>query len=179
MRLNTSSKIPWGQIGKLLKLTDEERTAHKLWYWPPIDVPWEEVRRRQRQHTTDLNRARQRKKRAKERKLRDMLSNSNDRKDAILRMLAGADAPPRGWQPPGPSPPSGNGWTAVPALVKRAETIRAFRGPCGWSVKTGGSLRRLVHRTLRRLQEQGEIEIEMGVGVHGLVAFARLLGGSS
>ena len=34
-----------------------------------------------------------------------------------------------------------------------------------------------MHRTLRRLQEQGEIEIEMGVGMHGLVAFARLLGG--
>jgi hypothetical protein len=172
-------KIPWSRIGDLLKLTDKERTAHKLWYWAPIDLPWEEVRRRQRRRTMEKERERRRKQRAKHRELRDMLSNSNDRKDAIIRMLAGADAPParRGIQPPPPTPPSGSawigGWTAVSALVERAQTIAAFRRPDGWSVRRD-SLRRLVHRTLRRLQEQGEIEIEMGWGKRGQVAFARL-----
>ena len=175
-----SRKIPWNEIGALLKLTNAERVRHKIWIWPPVDMTAAEVRTWQGQRNTKKNRERQRKKRAKQKEARDMLSNSNDRKDAILMMLAGADAPPprRGCRPlPQARSPSGDGWTAVPALVERAKTIAAFGGPYQLSVKHR-SLRPLVHRTLRRLQEQGEIEIAMGVGTRGPVAFARLRGGN-
>jgi hypothetical protein len=89
-------KLKWSEIGALLKLTDAERTAHKLWHFRPIDVPWDEVQRRQRQRNADMDRERKRKKRAKAKELREMVSNADDRGEAILRILAGADPPPPG-----------------------------------------------------------------------------------
>jgi hypothetical protein len=172
-------KMPWNKIGELLKLTDAERTAHKLWYWPPIDVPWEEVRRRQSQRNTEKERERKRKQRAKEREARDMLNHTRGRPLAILLMLGGADAPPprpRGitLPPPPTFPPTPDGWTAVSALVKRAETVRAFRRPDGWSVSRD-SLRVLVHRTLEQMRDDGMIDTKIVKGVHGDVCLVRLV----
>jgi hypothetical protein len=171
-------KIPWKQIGELIKLTYAERMAHKLYYWLPIDMSPEEARRRQEQRDRENDRKRKAKTRAENKELRDMLSKSNDRKDAIKRMLAGLDAPPsrQGCMPPGPCPPSGSGWVASPVMVKRAKTVDAFRRPDGRPLRNP---RDAVHCALEQLEADGEIEIGMGVGKRGPVVFARLRGGQA
>jgi hypothetical protein len=168
-------KLEWRKIGELLKLTYAERRAHKLYHWLPVDVPPEEVRRRQSQRNKEKDRERKRKARAKNKEEHDMMNNGNDRKEAIIRMLVGADAPPpRSRRMKGPTwRPNGNGWTDVPTMVERAKTIEAFRRPDGRSSKPG-SLRKTMHLMLERLEADGEIEIEMGVGMRGPVKFARL-----
>jgi hypothetical protein len=166
-------KVPWDKIGELLKLTDRERTAHKLWYFRPIDVPWEEVRRRQSLRNNEKDCERKRKARAKNKELRDMVSNSHDRKDVILTILADANLlpRPRGVLPRRSRPPSGSGWTAVPVLVQWAKTSAAFRRPDGWSLR---NLRDAVHCTLERLEADGEIEKVLCPGARGLVGFVRI-----
>jgi hypothetical protein len=155
-----ASKLDWSQFGEEAKLTDAERTKHKLWYWPPIDMPWEQVRDRQRRRNKENDRKRSSDKREKDKALREALNNSNDRKDALERILMGADAPP----PPGIVPPDRlifpQGWTAVSAIIKRVVTVRAFRLPDGRPVSSR-SLPVLVHLTLKRMRDDdGRIEIK-------------------
>jgi hypothetical protein len=163
-------KIPWKQIGKVIKLTYAERMAHKLFQWMPVDVSPEEVQRRQKQRDRENDRKRKAKKRAKNKELRDMLSKSNDRKSAIVRMLAGLDAPRPGILPPGER--LNGDWTVVSALVKRAETVRAFRRPDGRPLR---NLRDAVHCTVEQLKQDGMVETEMWPGVRGQVCFVRLI----
>jgi hypothetical protein len=165
-----ASKIPWNEIGKLIKLTYAERMAHELYCWMPIDVTPEEVRERQKERTRQKNREWKRKDRAKKRRMHDMLSNTNDRKDAILRMLAGADAPRPGIHKPGER--LDGDWTVVSALVKRAETVRAFRRPDGRALR---NLRDAVHCTLELLKQDGMVETETRPGMRGQVCFVRLI----
>jgi hypothetical protein len=180
-----ASKMDWSQFGEEVKLTDAERTEHKLWYWPPIDVPWEQVRDRQSRLNKENDRKRSSDKRAKNKALREALNNSDDREDAIIQILMGADAPPRGIILP-PICPTSDGWFLVSVLVNRTEIIRAFRlpknecgPPMGFQVKRD-SLRALVHRTLKRMRDDGLVEIKKVKSARGgnvcLVRISRQIG---
>jgi hypothetical protein len=165
-----AGKIPWQQIGELLKLTYAERMKHKLWQWMPVDVPPEEVRRRQKQRNKDMACERQRKQRAKNKKLREMISNNTDRRDAIKAILLGSEARPRGFIPPELLVLPG-GWTHASALIERAKTVRAFRRPDGRPLR---NLRDAIHGTLKQLKADRVIETKTVPGVRGNVLLARL-----
>ena len=171
-------KIPWGQIGEVLKLTYIERSTHKLFYWMPIDVAPKEVRRRQAQRNREMAHERQRKRRAKNKALREMVDNCDTREHAIVRMLAGEMAAiyerRRGVIPPPWLMMRPDGWTPVSALVKRAKTVRAFRRPDGFPLH---GLRKVVHRALDQLEADGEIETKTVPGARGQVRLVHLADG--
>jgi hypothetical protein len=158
-------------IGTQVHLTYAERHEGKLWLLRPCDVPWDEVQRRQRERSLKADRERKRKKRQEQRERREMIANTPRREDAILLMLSTTD------------------WMPVSEMVRRARTLRrirhgelyrrgtidafkAFQGPDGSNVALS-SLRKLVHRTLDRLEAVGSVETDLREGTRGPERFAR------
>ena len=156
-------------IGKLVHLTYDERQSGRLWLLRPSDVPWVEVQRRQRERRVKAERERKRRKRQEHRELREMIANTPRREDAILLMLSITD------------------WMPVSEMVRRARTVRRIRS--GEIYRKGtieafkafinvslSSLRKLVHRTLDRLEAVGSVETDLRQGTRGPERFARKLG---
>ena len=165
------------ELGRMIKLTYEEREQERVWSLMPYDVSNEEFQLRQTVKKEVNNKRRQQQKRDKEREERMRLENTISREDAILAMLSDSRY-----------------WTPISALVKQAETCKAFRRPDGkqvglsWDyprrerfgsmgthVSPGfsGSLRKVVHRAVQRLAERGEVQTELRGGVRGKVLFVR------
>ena len=153
-------------IGTQVHLTYAERHEGKLWLLRPCDVPWDEVQRQRRERSVKADRERKRKKRQEQRERREMIANTPRREDAILLMLSTTD------------------WMPVSEMVRRARTLRrirhgelyrrgtieAFRAFGGGALS---SLRKLVHRTLDRLEALGSVETDLRQGTRGLERFAR------
>ena len=161
----------------MIKLTYEEREQEQVWCLMPYDVSNEEFQLRQTVKKEVNNKRRIQRFREEERERREKMQNTPSREDAILAMLS-----------------SSRDWTPISVLVKQAETCKAFRRPDGkqvgrsWdyprrerfgsmglNVSPGfsGSLRKVVHRAVTRLEECGEVETELRGGVRGMVRFVR------
>ena len=105
------------ELGRMIKLTYEEREQERVWSLMPYDVSNEEFQLRQTVKKEVNNKRRQQQKRDKEREERMRLENTISREDAILAMLSDSRY-----------------WTPISALVKQAETCKAFRRPDGKQV---------------------------------------------
>jgi len=162
----TARRLWLHDIGKLVHVTYDERQRGSLWVLRPCDVPWDEVQRQRRERSVKADRERKRKKRQEQRERREMIANTPRREDAILLMLSTTD------------------WMPVSEMVRRARTLRrirhgelyrrgtieAFRAFGGGALS---SLRKLVHRTLDRLEALGSVETDLRQGTRGLERFAR------
>lgn len=160
------------ELGRMVKLTYEEREQEQVWSLMPYDVSNEEFQLRQTVKKEVNNKRRIQRFREEERQRREKMQNTPSREDAILAMLSGS-----------------RDWTPISVLVKQAETCAAFRRPdgqqvgrswaharrrpWGFSVGFSGSLRKVVHRAVTRLEECGEVETELRGGVRGMVRFVR------
>jgi hypothetical protein len=153
-----AAKIKLHDIGKLVKLTEAERQHGKLWLLRPYDIPWPEVRRRQRKRRAEAERERKRKERREQREAKvDRIIATKyaaTRAEALRHMLAG------------------RGWCPVPALIEDAKRCEAFRTARGHSLKRS-SLRKIVHRELDRLEDEGKIESDLRPGDRSPVRFVR------
>jgi hypothetical protein len=169
-------------IGTQVHLTYAERQEGRLWLLRPCDVPWDEVQRRQRERSVKADRERKRRKRREQREIRErrremmseMMGNMPRREEAIMGMLT------MDWQD------DWQDWFPVSELVQQACTWRSFR--CGDVVRslrkaflcpngapaTPSSLRRLVHRTVDKLEDLGFVETMLGKGMRGTVRYVRI-----
>lgn len=100
-----------------------------------------------------------------------ILTQTDSRAEAIMHMLTGPLAAERriGAMPPR-FPLIGADWIPAPKLAELASTCRAFKRPDGFNSR---SVRQLVHRTLNRLEEAGEVETKMAMGMRGPVRMVR------
>jgi hypothetical protein len=169
-------KMPWPDIGKMLKLTNKERLRHRLCCWRPIE-PWEDVQKEQRERNKVKAKERQRKQRAKRKADREAVDNSDTREDAIVMMLAAEMA--GAYASRGITPPEFlvlDGWMRAPIAIKRAQTMRAFWRPDG-RPPNPASLGKMFHRALDRLEADGEMETKMVPGRRGPVRLFRFTEG--
>jgi hypothetical protein len=167
-------KFAFDDIGPLIGLTYAERERLKAWRFWPSDVPREEVARRQSRCEAEKSRERQRKHRRKLRDERERMRDEPNREEAVLEMLQLEEPWPRR---SGCCPPHLvrllDGWITMPALVAMARYCRAFRRPDGRPLR---NLRDAVRVALRRLHEQGKVELSERDGKRGRIILARLSG---
>jgi hypothetical protein len=150
-------RINWYDIGTVVKCSYDERKAGRFHILRPYDVTWEEVQRRQKENRLLKERERSRRNRLKRWEEREMMRNEVSRESAVMRLLTAV-------------------WMPVAELVEKIEKNRQqafqYRLSDGKPLKPNG-LRKLVHVALRKLEELGQIEIEMVEGPRGPVGMAR------
>jgi hypothetical protein len=146
-------KLSFEDIGRLIRLTDEERTHYKAGQFFPIDVSREEIAKRKR---AKRNKA-QRERRARQ---QPTVRKADARMAAIRRMLK--DEP-----------------RSMAELVRRARLSRAF-GPVVFAKilvdanrKRAEVVRELVRRTVKQLVAFGAVALTMRKGVRGPVVLVR------
>jgi hypothetical protein len=159
-----ASGIELKQLGKLIGLTWDERIACRVYFLRASDITQEEANRRQAERNRENERKRQKEHRESMVKMRHYTSK---RDDAVLRMLKML---PRIPLSAGLDPLSG--WTPVSALVKEARRCDAFRRPDG---RQQTNLRVPVHRVLKVLEANGQIEMTERPGPRGMVMLVRLV----
>ena len=160
-----AKKLDFKKIGELVGLKHLERWHDdvKMFSWPSCDISPEEAARFKAERDRENARKRQARKRESIVKMR----HTDKREEAVMRMLRNLPKEPLSG---GLDPMSG--WTRVSALVKEAENCNAFRRPDGQ--RMWASLREPVHRVLRTLKANGQIEMALQPGQRGMVAYVRL-----
>jgi hypothetical protein len=161
-------EIPWREFGKRHKLTYADCERHGLWYWLPIDKTPKEFAELKRERKKNVAAERQRKQRDKKKALREMIDNSDSRRAAIIRILAGEMADAYAARS------NAEGWTTASAMVERTATVRAFCRPDGRPLR---NRRSAVHRTFQELKADGEIETKTVKGARGDECLVRLADG--
>jgi hypothetical protein len=147
----SARRVKWDELGELVLLTYEERRAARAWFMWPHGMSKNEVRRLQAETNRESERKRKREKRRDEREAKQTMNN---RDDVILKLL------------------SMKNWTPVSALVRDVGDWRAFCRPDGRRARPC-SLRMLVHRTLKLLEQHGVVETKLRPGMRGRVRVAR------
>lgn len=167
-------RVRWKELGdvlgRILRLTYDERLEAKLFFLWPVDVSREEVQDRQRVRNLERRREKRRQKKGE----REMMRKNGSRREVLMALLT-------------------DSWSSVPELAKAAGAYEAFRRPDGkaigisWnspritasgsmrSVSPGptGGLRVVVHRWIDKLEVEGLVETELRPGIRGQVRYAR------
>jgi hypothetical protein len=165
-----AGRVKWQDIGKLIGLLDAERDACKLWQWWPIDVPKEEVQRRAIERRKQADRERKQRKRERNRQERETIKMSDERAEAIMRLLPYIEAG-KNFSGPGANADRAQApWLPVSVLIKETIKCKAFRRPDGARLR---NVRDAVHRALRRLASLGVIETALRPGPRGSVLYVR------
>ena len=161
----TARRMTWKDAGTtLIDLTYADRQACKLWLFAPCDVPMVEVQRRRIVRRVRADRERKRRKRQQQREGLQQMRNMNKRDEAILRMLAIPSLPTSQREGANVYRIYGPDWMPMSALAEEARHCTAFRCPDGWPLR---NLRAAVHRTVKRLAEQGAIKTMLRAGRRG------------
>ena len=147
-------RLRWGQIGARIKLTEQERIAHRLWQFRPHDVPWEEVKKHNRQRRIEKDRERQRKKRREQLERLEMMTTTSRREYAILWMLAEIGR-----------------WVSVSELMPMVKDCGSFHRPDRRPLK---NLRDALHVTLDALERHGMVATDQRAGARGQVRWVCL-----
>lgn len=140
------------RLGRLVKLTDDERADHKIYALRPHDVEWEVVQERRRVAKIAYNAARNKRRKAEQRQREASFANGHDLSDRAEQLSLAI----------GPE------WVRVPDLVALVATSD-WRGRDGQKL-TGNSLVQAVKRALDELAafKPPKIESEMVAGRRGL-----------
>lgn len=148
-------------IGEALRLTDAERTAHRLWSFRPVDVPWAEVQRRQAEQQKVRERERRRMVRLERRaRMAARMAAIKTREDALMFILLEARLPMT----------IGDlveRVLAMPPLRSRPSPLDPFRLQWG-RLPSKAVARALVHRTVNRLKTDRLVKTWTRPGKRGL-----------
>lgn len=93
------------------------------------------------------------------------MRHTNKRGETVQRMVRNLPCVPLSG---GLDPTSG--WTPVSTLVKEAEHCNAFRRPDGRPLR---NLRETIHREIKKLKANGQMEMMQQPGPRGMVAYVR------
>jgi hypothetical protein len=146
------------RLGETARLTDKERTDHRLWSLRPNDIAWHIVQERRRAAKSAYNSGRNKRRRAKARAIRDVTADLDVRAEALSVALDGT-------------------WKSLPAIASVIGKGKAWRGPNG-RLLTGNSLRQAFKRAADDLVNVGRAESTVDSGRRGQpVRFLRLLKG--